>query len=246
LAPARLARGNNLDIIIFFTTFAISWCGDEIFISSRLVARAPISTMCLLPFYNHGVTDMSTHHLAVKSLCQPYGFEGGVVKVPHGGAFKLIIMGILPFDKKEKQAIIFIGIQASGKSTFYDRLLNNGTYTHISLDILHTRNKEEQLLMECLAEGKSFVVDNTNPEISDRAKYIQKSKEYSYHIIGIFFQSIVRDCVKRNEERDNKVPSVAIASTSNKLQMPSLSEGFDELYFARIINNEFEITKWRE
>ena len=185
-------------------------------------------------------------HLAVKSLCQPSGFEGGVVKVPHGGVFGLVIMGMLPFEKKEKQAIIFIGIQASGKSTFYYRLLDDGTYTHISLDILHTRNKEKQLLMECLVEGKSFVVDNTNPEISDRAKYIQKAKEYSYNVIGIFFQSIVRDCVRRNEERRNKVPSTAIASTSNKLQMPSRTEGFDELYFARIVNNEFEITTWKE
>lgn len=152
----------------------------------------------------------------------------------------------VPFEKKEKQAIIFIGIQASGKSTFHERLLNNGTFTHISLDILHTRNKEEQLLMECLVEGKSFVVDNTNPEITDRARYISKAKEYGYHVIGIFFQSIVKDCVKRNKERDNKVPSKAIAYTSNKLQMPSKAEGFDKLYFARIVNDDFEITTWRE
>ena len=152
----------------------------------------------------------------------------------------------LPFEKKEKQAIIFIGIQASGKSTFYTRLLNDGTYTHISLDILHTRNKEGLELTACLNEGRSFVIDNTNPEINDRAGYISKAKEYDYHVIGIFFQSIVKDCVKRNEERDNKVPSKAIACTSKKLQMPSSSEGFDELYFARIVNNDFEITKWRE
>ena len=153
---------------------------------------------------------------------------------------------MLPFEKKEKLAIIFIGIQASGKSTFYNRLLNDGNYTHLSLDILHTRNKEEQLLLECLKEGNSFVVDNTNPEVSERAKYIQKAKEYDFHVIGIFFQSIVKECVHRNEERGNKVPSKAIASTSNKLQMPSRAEGFDELYFARITNNEFEITTWRD
>ena len=153
---------------------------------------------------------------------------------------------MLPFEKKEKQAIIFIGIQASGKSTFYDRLLNDGTFTHISLDILHTRNKEDQLLMECFVNEKSFVVDNTNPEISDRAKYIQKAKEYDYYVIGIFFQSIVKDCIRRNKERGNKVPSKAIACTSNKLQMPSKTEGFDELYFARIVNNDYEITTWRE
>ena len=155
-------------------------------------------------------------------------------------------MDKLPFERKDKQAIIFIGIQASGKSTFYNRLLNDGFYTHISLDYLHTRYKENEKLMDCLSNGKSFVVDNTNPKIEDRKKYIDKGKEYGYHIIGIFFQSIVKDCIERNEKRGGKVPSKAIASTSNILQMPSRTEGFDELFFVEIINNEFEITKWRE
>ena len=100
--------------------------------------------------------------------------------------------------------------------------------------------------MDCLNIGKSFVIDNTNPEVSDRKLYIQKAKEYGYQVIGIFFQSIVKDCVLRNEERGGKIPSKAIACTSNKLQMPSKAEGFDELYFVRINNNEFEITTWRE
>ncbi len=155
-------------------------------------------------------------------------------------------MCTLPFEKKEKQAIIFIGIQACGKTTFYHRMLSDGNYVHISLDELHTRNKENQELVKCLENGNSFVIDNTNPEISGRAAYIQKTKEFGYHVIGIFFQSRVKDCVRRNEERGGKVPSKAIACTSNKLQMPSKSEGFDELYYVRIKNNDFEISTWRE
>ena len=152
----------------------------------------------------------------------------------------------LPFKKKEKQVIIFIGIQASGKTTFYNQMLADGFYSHISLDVLHTRNKENLEISECFEVGRSFVIDNTNPEIVDRERYITKAKEHGYHIIGIFFQSIVKDCVSRNVTRGNKVPSKAIAATSNKLQMPSLEEGFDELFFARITDNGFDITKWRE
>lgn len=72
-------------------------------------------------------------------------------------------MSALPFEKKEKQAIIFIGIQACGKTTFYHRMLSDGNYVHISLDELHTRNKESQELTKCLENGNSFVIDNTNP-----------------------------------------------------------------------------------
>ena len=125
-------------------------------------------------------------------------------------------------------------------------MLSDGFYTHISLDILHTRNKEGLLLMECLNNRQSFVVDNTNPEINDRALYIQKAKQYGYHVIGIFFQSIVKDCVKRNDERGGKVPSKAIAAASNRLQLPSRLEGFDELYFVRLENNDFVISNWEE
>lgn len=152
----------------------------------------------------------------------------------------------LPFKKSEKQAIIFIGIQASGKTTFFHRMLTDEAYIHISLDILHTRNREKELLIDCLESGLSFVIDNTNPEIADRRKYILKAKEYGYTVIGIFFQSILKDCVQRNKERGEKVPSKAIASTSNKLQMPSRAEGFDKLYFIKIIDDDFDISIWRE
>lgn len=153
----------------------------------------------------------------------------------------------LPFKFTDKQAIIFMGIQASGKTTFYEQMLADKGYTHISLDVLHTRNREDLLLAECLDNGRSFVVDNTNPEISVREKYIKKAKEYGYQVIGIFFQSKVRDCIRRNEQRGLKVPQKAIACTSNNLQLPSLDEGFDELYFVSInINHQFKMSPWRE
>lgn len=153
----------------------------------------------------------------------------------------------LPFQFTEKQAIIFMGIQASGKTTFYEQMLADKGYIHISLDVLHTRKKEDLLLVDCLENGRSLVVDNTNPEVSVREKYITKAKEYGYQVIGIFFQSRVKDCMRRNEQRGLKVPQKAIACTSRNLQLPSLEEGFDELYFVSInINNQFKISPWRD
>ena len=77
-----------------------------------------------------------------------------------------------------KKAIIFTGIQASGKSTFYHRRWAK-EYVHINLDTLHTRNKENLLLEDCLRKGYSFVVDNTNPTAADREKYILRAKQYA-------------------------------------------------------------------
>ena len=146
-----------------------------------------------------------------------------------------------------KKAIIFTGIQASGKSTFYHRRWAK-EYVHINLDTLHTRNKENLLLEDCLRKGYSFVVDNTNPTAADREKYILRAKQYGYEIEGYFFQSVIADCVERNHERTGKacVPDKAIVCTSNKLEMPSYREGFDRLYFVRIEQGEFVVEKWRE
>lgn len=152
----------------------------------------------------------------------------------------------LPFEKNDRQAIIFIGIQASGKTTFYHRMLSDGTYTHISLDILHTRKREKRLLMQCLSVGRPFVIDNTNPAIADRSEYIRQAKAHGYQVIGIFFQSIVRDSITRNAKRTHKVPAQAIADTSNRLQLPSTLEGFDQLYFVRIEDDRFVISFWNE
>ena len=58
-----------------------------------------------------------------------------------------------------KKAVIFIGIPACGKTTFYKERFS--ALAHISLDELHSRSKEGKLLTTCIENGQSFVVDNT-------------------------------------------------------------------------------------
>lgn len=145
-----------------------------------------------------------------------------------------------------KKAVIFIGIQGSGKSTFYkERFVD---FVHINLDTLHTRNREKLLLEECFANGKNFVVDNTNPSKADRERYIVPAKEHGYTATGYYFSSKISECVERNNRREGKerIPSKAIAATYNKLEMPSYDEGFDKLYFVEIVDDEFVIKEWKE
>lgn len=101
---------------------------------------------------------------------------------------------------------------------------------------------------DCLEKGISFAVDNTNPTIEDRARYILRAKACGYRIDGYFFQSVIADCVKRNAARQGKarVPDKAIVSTSNRLELPSCAEGFDQLYFVKLEQGEFIIEEWKE
>lgn len=147
----------------------------------------------------------------------------------------------------DKRAIIMIGIQGSGKSE-YVRTNIPPEYVRISLDDLNTRNRERLLMEKCFQEGFSFVVDNTNPTAEDRTRYIVPAKENGYKITGIFMQSRIKDCIERNMKREGKarIPSKAIAATSNKLEMPDYMEGFDELYFVQIEDGTFITSEWRQ
>ena len=144
----------------------------------------------------------------------------------------------------KKIAIIFIGIQASGKTTYFHKYFSE--YVHINLDTLHTRNKERLLLEESIRVRKNFAVDNTNPTMRDREKYIRLAKENGYYVHGYYFQSAISDCMERNRLREGKarVPDVALACTHSNLELPQISEGFDELYYVRIVDGEFVTEEW--
>ena len=138
-----------------------------------------------------------------------------------------------------------MGLQGSGKSTFYTKHLSKD-YVRVNLDTLKTRSRERLLMDECMGEGKSFVIDNTNPTRADRARYIALAREQGYHVIGYFMESKIKDCIARNSLREGnaRVPNIAIAATSNKLEIPSFDEGFDELYFVKNDGEAMIIEEW--
>ena len=139
-----------------------------------------------------------------------------------------------------------MGIQGSGKSTFYRKFLAS-EYVHVNLDTLKTRHRESALFNESVANGVNIAVDNTNPTKEDRARYISVAKEAGYRIVGYFMESKLQVCVERNEKREGKarVPAKAIAATSNRLQMPSYDEGFDELYFVSNDGENMTVSDWK-
>ena len=146
-----------------------------------------------------------------------------------------------------KDMIIFIGIPASGKSTFYEKNFA-ATHTHISLDILHTRNREDGMLEDTLISEKSCVIDNTNVTAAERAKYIEAGKKYGYKVIGYYFRSAIDECRIRNDQRQGKtqVPEIALRNKIAHLERPSKQEGFDELFYVKIEDNNFIISQFQE
>ena len=141
---------------------------------------------------------------------------------------------------------IMIGIQGSGKSEFCRQYLPN--IYRVNLDTLKTRNNEKRAIAECFENNQDFVVDNTNPTREDRERYIEPAKTQGYRVVGYFMQSRLQECIARNNLREGKerIPAKAIAMTSNRLELPSRSEGFDELFFVENDGKSMRISERRE
>jgi predicted kinase len=144
------------------------------------------------------------------------------------------------------EAVILIGLQGSGKSTFYrERFLS--THAHISLDVLKTRHREQTLVLECLTARRPFVMDNTNPARRDREVYIVTAKEAGYGVVGYYFQSRVEDCHRRNIQRtgSEQIPFIGLLGTAKRLELPLYDEGFDKLHYVRIGDDgQFIVEDW--
>jgi len=142
------------------------------------------------------------------------------------------------------EAVIFVGVQGAGKSTFYrERFFD--THVRISLDLLRTRRRERLIFEACLAAQQSFVIDNTNPLPSDRARYVGAARAAGFRVIAYFFKTELQDAMRRNNQRKlkKKVPAVAVAGTFKKIQAPTAEEGFDEIHTVEINSENQFIVK---
>ncbi len=138
------------------------------------------------------------------------------------------------------ECILLVGIQASGKSTFYkERYLD--THLRLNMDMLRTRYREKLLLKAFVEAKQPFVVDNTNPLPEDRAKYIEAARTQRFRIVGYFFVPDYEESIRRNARRTGKtqVSEIGIQSVAKKLVPPFYAEGFDELYEVRSAEGRF-------
>jgi predicted kinase len=140
------------------------------------------------------------------------------------------------------QAVILIGIQASGKSTFYAERFSR-THVRINLDMLKTRHREACFLRTCLETKQAFVVDNTNVTVADRARYIVPARTAGFRVTGYFLRTALQDSIRRNAARAGKaaIPEPGIHATHKRLEPPTHAEGFDELFDVTIERDKFVV-----
>src|SRR5215213_6611365 len=104
------------------------------------------------------------------------------------------MMVVVPSDgsKPVLELVIFIGLQASGKSSFF-RERFAATHELVSKDLFRNnsnRNRRQtQLIESALGRGSSVIVDNTNPAVEDRRPLIQLGRKFGAKVVGYYFDS---------------------------------------------------------
>ena len=125
------------------------------------------------------------------------------------------------------------GLQGSGKTTLYrDRFL--ATHVRVSMDLLRTRARESAFLELCLETGQPFVVDNTNPTVADRARYVQPARAAGFRVVGYVVEVDAAVAFARNAARPGRerIPDRGLRGTAARFIRPAPEEGFDELWHA--------------
>ena len=144
------------------------------------------------------------------------------------------------------EAVLFIGVQGSGKTTFYrERFFE--THVRISRDMLRTRQRQKLLLSACLAAKQSFVVDDTNATKAGRVEWIAAARAAGFRVVGFYFRTTLGDAIRRNRQRpaDRVVPAAGVGGTFKRLEPPARGEGFDELRIVEIgPGGSFAVSDW--
>jgi len=89
--------------------------------------------------------------------------------------------------------------------------------------------KEMNYIEQCLKQGKSIVVDDTNLTKDIRKMHIDMAKKYHAKMIGIFMNTSRGLLEKRQRSRRDPFPLSVIYKQLNQLETPVIDEGFDEL-----------------
>ncbi len=147
-------------------------------------------------------------------------------------------------SRPKLEVVIFIGLQASGKSSFY-RERFAATHLHLSKDLMrnarHKQERQMKLMGDALGARMPVVIDNTNPRREDRAPLIEAARRYGARAVAYLFESTVSESIHRNARRTGRarVPPVAIYVTAKRLEPPTYAEGFDRIYRVKLRHRDF-------
>jgi hypothetical protein len=130
---------------------------------------------------------------------------------------------------------VLVGLQASGKTTFCQRMLGPGFVVVSKAHFRHARHPQRRqmhLVEEALSTGRDVVVDNTNPSPQEWAPLIDAARAHGARVIAYWFPPDLAGSLQRNAARPDgaRIPEPGLRATRARLLHPRVRDGFDEVF----------------
>ncbi|XP_056398657.1 bifunctional polynucleotide phosphatase/kinase [Hyla sarda] len=141
------------------------------------------------------------------------------------------------------EVVVTVGFPAAGKSTFIKEHLAPKGYAYANRDTLGTWQKCVAACEDALKKGKSIVIDNTNPDVESRSRYISCAQKAGVPVRCFLFTAPLEIAKHNNRFREMtskghvSVNDMVINSYKSKFVAPSLSEGFSEILKINFVPN---------
>ncbi|XP_056231072.1 bifunctional polynucleotide phosphatase/kinase [Seriola aureovittata] len=145
----------------------------------------------------------------------------------------------------QTEVIVAVGFPASGKSTFFQTHIVPKGYAYVNRDILGSWQSCVSACERALKEGRSVAVDNTNPDLESRKRYVDVAKAAGVPCRCFHFSASLDQAKHNNRFREMapsdskhvKVNEMIFHSYKKHFVAPALSEGFSEILQIHFVPN---------
>ena len=173
-----------------------SWGGVDPTLFAALPAPAPAAAAA--SSHAHKMQDPAAPHLssAVKAV-EAAAAASAASSSSFSAAAAAAAASAAPavtYHTSGQELVIFCGLPAAGKSTFARKHFVPYGYVHVNQDTMKTKEKCIKACAEALGQGKSVVVDNTNPGADTRALYTAHARKVGCSIRCIHFITQEGEC----------------------------------------------------
>ena len=137
--------------------------------------------------------------------------------------------------------VVISGIPGSGKTTLANKLAVQYNAQICSYDNLPNANTKKgmdgsvkrawiQEIREVLQSGESVICDHLNLTVADRNELLFYVSDISCEKILCVKSVPLETCLRRNRERQNRLPDFVVEQASQKMEAPTKDEGWDQIY----------------